>query len=140
MLKITVRQVGTRDFPTEANVVQPVVRDLAQVVYDETQAGADKHTVTRALFQSVFNRSIPHGRSVGHDTGRAPHAEFVLFGTPPHKIRPKNRKILRWGGPGGYIFARVVNHPGYKGDHYLNDAARIAVARFEEILSRYWRG
>lgn len=139
MIKITVRSVGSKEFQIDEKFVGPVVRDLAQVVYDETQAGADAHTKTGALFQSVFNRQTKTGRAVGHDTGRAPHAAFVLFGTRPHEIRPKGKKSLRWAGPGGFIFAKVVHHPGYKGDHYLNDAADKAIARFAEILQRHWK-
>jgi len=56
---------------------------------------------------------------------------FVNFGTKPHVIRPKNKKILAWkgggraksrvrkiksnkgrAGRGSTIFARVVHHPG----------------------------
>lgn len=164
MIKITVRSVGSKEFQIDEKFVGPVVRDLAQVVYDETQAGADAHTKTGALFQSVFNRQTKTGRAVGHDTGRAPHAAFVLFGTKAHEIRPKEggtyksyttlegkrsrkgvakggatRRFLRWAGPGGFIFAKVVHHPGYKGDHYLNDAADKAIARFAEILQRHWK-
>ena len=139
MIKITVRSVGSKEFQIDEKFVGPVVRDLAQVVYDETQAGADAHTKTGALFQSVFNRQTKTGRAVGHDTGRAPHAAFVLFGTRAHEIRPKGKKSLRWAGPGGFVFAKVVKHPGYKGDHYLNDAADKAIARFAEILQRHWK-
>jgi hypothetical protein len=63
----------------------------------------------------------------------------VLFGTKPHKIMPKDKKVLRWAGPGGFVFAKVVNHPGYEGDHYLNDAADKAINQFAEILKRHWR-
>lgn len=139
MIKITVRSVGSKEFQIDEKFVGPVVRDLAQVVYDETQAGADAHTKTGALFQSVFNRQTKTGRAVGHDTGRAPHAAFVLFGTRAHEIRPKGKKSLRWAGRGGFVFAKVVHHPGYKGDHYLNDAADKAIARFAEILQRHWK-
>lgn len=139
MIKVTVRSVGSKEFQVDEKIVGPLVRDLAQVVYDETQEGADRHTKTGALFQSVFNRATRTGRAIGHDTKRAPHAAFVLFGTRAHEIRPKGKKAIRWAGPGGFIFAKVVKHPGYKGDQYLDAAADKAIAQFSEILKRHWK-
>ena len=113
-----------------------VMRRLSQVAYDDAQAGAGRHIQTGALFQSVFNRQVSGGRSVGHDRARAPHAPFVIQGTVPHTIRPKNKKALRWAGPGGFIFSKAVNHPGYKGDPYMDTAADKALAQFQTILDQ----
>jgi hypothetical protein len=113
-----------------------VVRDVSQVVYDETQKGAGRHTKTGALFQSVFNRPIKGGRVVGHDEGRAPYAKFVLYGSRPHIIRPK-KKALRWASGNGWAFAKFVRHPGYKGDPYLIQAAETAKKKIDEIVSKY---
>ncbi len=44
----------------------------------------------------------------------ASYAPFVEFGTRPHLIRPKMRKSLRWATDEGYVFARLVRHPGSK--------------------------
>lgn len=45
-----------------------------------------------------------------------PYARIHEFGgvTRPHQIRPRTAGALRWMGPDGPIFARVVNHPGSK--------------------------
>ncbi|WP_457567889.1 HK97 gp10 family phage protein [Desulfurobacterium sp.] len=40
------------------------------------------------------------------------YAPFVEFGTRPHLIRPRRRKSLRWATEEGYIFAKLVRHPG----------------------------
>lgn len=109
---------------------------LSQVAYDEAQRGAGRHNKTGALFQSLFNRAIPNGREVGHDPQRAPHAIFVLLGTRPHVIRPKNKKALRWASGGRFFFAGKVNHPGYRGDAYLINAATLAVREFSKILDQ----
>ena len=110
---------------------------------------ADKHTKTGALFQSVYSRKITGGYEIGHDLQRAPHALFVHWGTKPHVIRPKDRKVLRWASDGKsypssargdfFIFAREVHHPGYKGDPWLKRAAAEApriFARHVENLIR----
>lgn len=65
---------------------------------------------------------------------------FVHWGTRPHVIKPKNKKALRWAGADGrFIFARAVNHPGYRGDAYLVEAARKAIRRMPEIVQNALR-
>jgi hypothetical protein len=112
---------------------------MSQIAYDAAQRGAGRHSKpggTGALFQSLYNRSIPKGREVGHDPQRAPHALFVNLGTRPHEIRPKNKKALRWAGAGMFHFAKVVNHPGYRGDAYVVAAADTALREFRAIVDQ----
>lgn len=121
-------------------IERAVLLRMSQIVYDHAERAADRHTKTGALRQSLYNKAIPGGREVGHDTRRAPHAVFVHWGTRPHVIRPKKKKSLRWAGPGGrFTFAKKVKHPGYKGDAYLIEAAREAVKRMPEIVANALR-
>ena len=113
-----------------------VILNLSQVAYDSAQKGADRHTKTGALVQSLYNKKITGGRSVGHDPGRAPQAAFVNFGTRPHTIGPSKKKALRWAGPNGFIFAKLVNHPGYIGDDYIGKAKDDAISQFQTILDK----
>lgn len=56
-----------------------------------------------------------------------PQARFVIQGTRPHQIVPRNAKALRWLGPGGLggaRFARRVNHPGTKPNPFPEKAIR----------------
>lgn len=112
-----------------------VILRMSQVAYDSMQQGAGRHSKTGALFRSLYNRSIPHGREVGHDPRLAPHALFVNFGTRPHKIYPKDKKALRWAGGGAFHFAKFVNHPGYRGDNYMQRAADAAIVQFTAIVT-----
>ena len=43
-------------------------------------------------------------------------SKFIEFGTRPHKIRIKNKKVL---SDGIDIFGTEVNHPGYRGNPAL---------------------
>lgn len=117
-----------------------VVLKMSQIAYDSAHAGADKHTDTGALVQSLYNRAIPNGREVGHDPERAPHAIFVHWGTRPHTIRPKNKKALRWAAGGKFAFAKQVNHPGYAGDAWMVRAADEAVKAFASIVDQAIKG
>lgn len=137
MIKISITGGGVA-FDVNETLVKPVVLELSQAVYDAAQQGADRHTKTGALLQSLYNRATPTGRTVGHDRKRAKHAVFVLLGTRPHLITPKGKKALRWAGGSNFIFAKKVHHPGYKGDHYLNRAAQLAASRFLEIVNKHW--
>ena len=115
---------------------------MSQIAFDAAQRGAGRHSKpggSGALFQSLYNRSIPKGREVGHDPQRAPHALFVNLGTRPHEIRPKNKKALRWAGGGLFHFAKVVKHPGYRGDAYVIEAATLAVREFRAIVDQATR-
>jgi len=126
-----------------AKLEKRVLLDMSQVAYDAMQQGADKHTKTGALFQSVYNRAIPKGREVGHDPARTrtdfaggmSYSVFVNFGTRPHIIRPKNKKALRWAAGNGFAFAKLVRHPGYIGDNYTERAAQEAVRQFDRIVT-----
>lgn len=131
---VNVAQTWVRDLPP--NVAKDVVLRMSQIAYDAVQLGADRHTKTGALFQSVYNRQIPNGREVGHDPTRAPYAQFVIFGTRPHVIRPKNKKALRWPAGAGFRFAKFVNHPGYRGDDYMTTAADYAVRQFANLVDQ----
>lgn len=125
--------IGTlRKLPKELE--HKTILRMSQVAYDEALAGADRHHKTGALRQSLYNREIPTGREVGHDTQRAPHAVFVQLGTRPHEISPKDKKALRWASGGEFIFASLVQHPGYIGDAYLISAATAAVREFRRII------
>jgi len=64
----------------------------------------------------------------------APYASYVEGGTPPHEIRPKHRKALRWSVEGGYAFAKVVHHPGTQATHFLEDAVEQVLPRLHSVL------
>lgn len=115
---------------------KPTLLALAQTTYDEASRGAARHNKTGALLQSLYNRATATGRAVGHDTARAPHAEFVLLGSRPHEIRPKNKKALRWPVGSKFRFAKLVRHPGYIGDPYLFAAGDAALRQFDAIVNK----
>lgn len=126
-------------------VKQQVLNGMAQVAFDTAQRQADTHTQTGALARSLQLK--PEGESawsIQHDLQAAPHAIFIHFGTKPHLIKPKDKKMLRFpSGQGGgthFVFARFVKHPGYKGHAYLIEAADAAVKQFDAIVRRIQAG
>lgn len=116
-----------------------VTLGTAKRVLDYAQRSADLHTKTGALVRSLrMQRRGPGRYSVGHDERIAPHWRFVHWGTKPHIIRPKNRKVLRWVSGGKFVFAKIVRHPGYIGDPYLERARNVVARSFDQIARDAW--
>lgn len=82
---------------------------------------------------------------------------YVTKGTPPHTIKPKVAKALRfeWGGPGSYkprtttaggyhgpgqvvggkpVSFKVVHHPGTKARNFEKHIARWYAPKFRQIM------
>lgn len=67
----------------------------------------------------------------GGVTANANYAAAVHDGTPPHVIRPKSGKALKFNMGGRVVFARKVNHPGTAGRPYLKNAAETVIRRLQ---------
>lgn len=57
------------------------------------------------------------------------YAAAVNDGARPHIIRPRTKQVLRFRVDGQVVFAKVVNHPGNKGSHFLDRALREVAAQ-----------
>jgi hypothetical protein len=89
-----------------------------------------------ARINSASNGSIPEGIIVGPVVGKKievistnRHSLLVHNGSPRHFIRPRrssSRARLRFMVGGRIVYARVVDHPGYRGNPFLTDALRDA--------------
>ena len=66
------------------------------------------------------------------------YAAFVLFGTRPHEIKPKNKKTLRffYKGVDEFVFRKKVHHPGYRGDDFMYRAIKDTFKQLDEIYKR----
>lgn len=47
------------------------------------------------------------------------YGEYVEFGTNPHIIRPKNKKVLHWKNGTKDVFAKEVHHPGTRPNPFI---------------------
>lgn len=87
-----------------------------------------------AEFSKTTNRFVPRTRRLitstkGKATGfegklfnEVSYAGYVHEGTRPHVIKPKSTKSLKFKVGGATVFAKKVNHPGYKGDPWIERA------------------
>lgn len=90
-----------------------------------------------ARINSASNGSIPLGIVVGPVDGKTikvistnRHTLLVHNGSRAHPIFPRRGRgpgaRLRFVVGGRVVYARMVNHPGYKGNPYMTDALRQA--------------
>lgn len=63
------------------------------------------------------------------------YAVYVQYGTPPHEIRPKNAKALRFQINGRTAFATVVHHPGTEPNPFATRAAQAFLDRLGEKVA-----
>jgi hypothetical protein len=56
--------------------------------------------------------------------GLTPYLGYVLYGTLPHKIRARRRRMLRfyWTRMGGWFYGKQVQHPGSRANNFMQDA------------------
>jgi hypothetical protein len=144
-------------------VQKSALAKLGAAIHDDVKQRIGKHTKSGALEQSLRSIKADGEYVIYNDLQRAPHARFVHWGTKPHVIQAKGgiyksykdadgkrvrkgigkggrqRIMLRWPVPGGFRFARKVNHPGYKGDDYFVKAAAEAPRMFARIVTQLQR-
>lgn len=105
------------------------------------------HRKTGHLSRSIVAGSVSKDRAIIE--ARTPYAATLELGSKPHVIRPRDAKVLAWGGTRRLSgtqakgsspthFARVVHHPGTKPYPYLLPAARKAVAGVRDAVVRLW--
>ena len=124
-----------------------VLIDVTEDIYDNAKKNIAPHSKTgrmennlsmrvqkRALTAQVY---IEDSGIMAEWNGKGiNYALFVHFGTKAHTIEPKNKKALRWASVGGFVFAKRVEHPGYKGDPFATNAARKTMLSIDKIYKK----
>jgi hypothetical protein len=124
---------------------EPLLRALQLSTIHEAQALVHRKTGT------LQRRIIPGAISSGYAIVKAdtPYAAPLEFGSKPHVIRPKNAKVLAWGGSRRLSarlrsgskpdhFAAFVHHPGSKPYPYLIPGAKKATAGMKDVIVAQW--
>jgi hypothetical protein len=139
---------GTQQIRDTFRGFVPKVQNLALArlsyrLWEDIKRDVGKHTKpgddTGKMEQSLTQERFENGFRIFNDLTRAPHARFVHWGTKPHEIKPKNKKVLRWAGPAGFVFSKHVDHPGYKGDPWFTRAVSRAPGYFDAIINEIKR-
>ena len=124
---------------------QPLLRALQLATIHEAQALVPRKT-------GFLQRNIKPGAITNdHAIVKAdtPYAAPVEFGSKPHIIKPKNAKVLAWGGSrrlSGRLrsgskpdhFATIVHHPGSRAHPYLIPGAKKATGKLKDVIVSLW--
>lgn len=74
-----------------------------------------------------FNLYLSHGMEYG---------DKLEKGTPPHIIRPKNKKALYW--PGAAHPVKLVHHPGTKSYAVIGPTLDVHIGKIKETVLDLW--
>lgn len=55
------------------------------------------------------------------------YTRWVVTGTRPHTILPRNARVLAFEGSGGMVFTKRARHPGTAPDKFAHDALVLAM-------------
>jgi len=127
--------------------LQPAMRAVQLSTIHEAQARV--HRKTGHLQRSIVPGPVSDTHAVIE--ARTPYAAALEEGAKPHIIKPKNRKVLAWGGGRRLTgtlrkgekadhFATLVHHPGNKPFPYLVPGAKAALEKagiLAEIVTRW---
>lgn len=105
---------------TFADTAQPLVRDALKAkapIGQGPRAGRLKKSI-----RSQRKTSLGEGSLEVRFTANVPYIEYVLGGTRAHTITPKAARALRFlqygHAPGALVFAKRVQHPGTRANHF----------------------
>lgn len=112
--------------------------NLLDNVRPHTKEGKmERNTRAKLIDGGVEGGVYNNGMEVTWNGQKINYAYFVEYGTKPHEIRPKKKKILRWqGAGGGDVFAGVVNHPGTKAYKPVENAAKKTFNNLDKIFTQ----
>lgn len=109
------RRLGLLSTEVRKMAQREVLRSVLNI-----QAGAKRRAPvdTGRLRNSITFELAPDGLSATIGTN-VEYAPAVEFGSKPHVIRPRNKRVLRFKVGGKFVFARAVNHPGGPAQPFL---------------------
>jgi hypothetical protein len=146
-MKITIKNVD-ETFKILENIdkekVKKAIGIVTQAVYENAKTLAKPHIVTGTLEKNIRHKIESEAGIVWIDDDnmlvnwngkRVNYANFVLYGSRPHKIEAK-KKALRFSYKNldEFIYRKSVYHPGYKGDNFLKKAVEKTFARLDVLL------
>lgn len=85
------------------------------------------HGVEAHAGDKSFILYLAHGMKYGR---------YLEEGTPPHIIKPKNKKALYWKGASHPV--KQVNHPGTKAYPVLEETLRNNKDKLANAITKYW--
>lgn len=117
---------------------QKLLKDLTYIAERWVKDSAP--VKTGKLRGSIKGQVSGRTGSVFVPAGSVKYFDFVIDGTRPHDIVPKNRQALYW--PGARHPVKMVRHPGTKPNPFFDKAVTRMEGEFERKLQEFaeWLG
>ncbi len=113
---------------------QKLIEKLADIAY--ASAFFRVPWSTGNLAQSIVKQI---GEGEASIQALAPYVPYVIFGTAPHEIRPRNASCLVFKAHSGeLVFTQLVRHPGTKPNPFMQKAVEDARSKVEETFAELW--
>lgn len=110
-----------RDMMRKGEVLQQLAKH--QIPLGHIHGGGGYGNLRDSVVKRVFADTAGGGMPRVVVGSGHPIALIHHEGTRPHLIRPRYKKVLRFPGHSrtGWVFAKLVRHPGTKPNRYLTD-------------------
>jgi len=132
----------------DKNLAPALIKDTTKDAYKNIKKRALKHYVTGTMEDNIFFRVSKsklegvvgiddNGMMVDVKGSEVNYALFVLLGTKPHQIKPKEKKVLRYSSVGHFVFTKMVKkHPRYTGDNFMRKGLKDTMDNLDSIIAR----
>lgn len=114
------------DFTDSPGVRRDIMRRTDNVANYQRRAVPPGRLQATIRSQVSSHRGRFAGLAAAGRAGVTPYLGFYHDGTRPHPIRPSRARALRFVAGGTVVFARSVNHPGYRGNPFVRESVRAA--------------
>jgi len=130
-----------RDLAPE--LIKDVTKDAYKNIFKRAHKHYDTGNMERKIDFNVYEsklegiiKIIDNGMMVDVKGSEVNYALFVLLGTKPHPIKPKEKKVLRYSSVGHFVFEKSKPHPGYKGDDFMKKGLQDTMDNLDSIIAR----
>jgi len=131
----------------DRDLAPELISQLTQDAFKNIKKRAEKHydtgTMEDNIFRKISKSSLTgivgiedNGMMVDVKGSKVNYATFVLYGSKQHIIKPNEKKSLRFSTVQGFVFSKLVHHPGYKGDNFLKDGLQDTFDNIDKIIAR----
>lgn len=114
-----------------------ILLSLSGIVESDAKRNANWKDRTSHARQSLHAGVEGRGRDLTlYLSHGVKYGKYLEEGTPPHVIRPKNKKALYWHGAAHPV--KKVNHPGTKGYPVIENTLTGNKERIKRTVIDWW--
>ncbi|MCJ7423557.1 HK97 gp10 family phage protein [Candidatus Bathyarchaeota archaeon] len=137
MITVSLRRSGLDIRVLGGKVGKEMRAKLVQMLTDHAyELMSQKAPVRTGALRASITKTVSATKGSVEPT--VPYAVYVSEGTRPHEIRPVNASCLAFNTLGGFVFTRLVRHPGTRPNPYIAEAFAIVEQEVEDVWNQIW--